>query len=819
MAIDWKELSKTTSSFDSLTETLGVDGKTVVDKNYSGLYVKMSELEFQGSPGNSVTVWADTVVMDQFFNSAGTTIFARQIICESFPRNPDGTLPPFVISPPKANQDFCQFLVGGIMGGGNLELNVFPKEDVVMTVPTDLKDLQVATLVVDPDGKSTPAIEKNYLALWDLIGRPWALNAFNASYAAAAELIDQGGDENLAEAKSMLRWIITAINKLGMEGNSLPLAQALLLSQASSLLTTINVSSGAVYVPLLSSVYYESEASKLLDALGAYDADFNTLTIEKDIAKAIASVSASLEQTAGIQDSPLKTDLDSVVNNAAAVNDTIQDLRQEFDLQSLRVQTDKALLEAAIEDQQMKEFLSSYFETVVNIGKAGVSVGKLAGGDASALGDAIEGTLQAGVSAIDTIGKLDAAFSGGESKNMLASATTLINSQTAVANAFLSSNLIWEKIKAGQPIPVLPEVPTAESFDTELAWNKFEIEAKLVCEGQVAAIGTGKFSGDTLAAARQYFASLQVLILYGKGVNAKMITYAGLLARAVLLKSEIEANEKIQKIWDNLNKNSKDEEEKLQALRGLVSSKRNAIKRSLFAAWRNYRAAYMYIFLTEPPAATNINMRMSTGDLRTSFALITTWIGNLLATPGSSGKITLPNNNVKLDLSFPIFRADESNPDPNQTVAVLYPGSGSVPTTITLAIPPAAQELQGMLPSEGKVPIWITAGQFRVKGAVPNSKGNVILDVSTSGSYQNGNIVANDFHVFSFETKGMGSSFGYKPNEQEPYMPWNVDAVVYMTPTLFTQWTIVLDSNGGDLSKASSLDLTFTITFRSNNIA
>jgi hypothetical protein len=86
----------------------------------------------------------------------------------------------------------------------------------------------------------------------------------------------------------------------------------------------------------------------------------------------------------------------------------------------------------------------------------------------------------------------------------------------------------------------------------------------------------------------------------------------------------------------------------------------------------------------------------------------------------------------------------------------------------------------------------------------------VLLNVATSGSYQNG-FGATQAH--SFVTTGFESYFGYDAAQETPYIRWRVDTKVYMTPTPFTQWTITFDPDGGDPSGITELRMDMTVAF------
>jgi hypothetical protein len=114
------------------------------------------------------------------------------------------------------------------------------------------------------------------------------------------------------------------------------------------------------------------------------------------------------------------------------------------------------------------------------------------------------------------------------------------------------------------------------------------------------------------------------------------------------------------------------------------------------------------------------------------------------------------------------------------------------------------------LPNNGHCAIWISGAAFFLDGVTPNSKGNVIATVATSGTYQNG---VQPAPPFTFVTNGLSGNYAYHCPDNTVYSPWAIDTQVYMTPTPYTQWTMTLPPNSGDPRTATRLRVQLTIAY------
>lgn len=143
------------------------------------------------------------------------------------------------------------------------------------------------------------------------------------------------------------------------------------------------------------------------------------------------------------------------------------------------------------------------------------------------------------------------------------------------------------------------------------------------------------------------------------------------------------------------------------------------------------------------------------------------------------------------------------------TAALLLPAPDGG-WTLTRTIPLRCDQLIGVLPNNGQCAIWISQATFLLDGVTPNSKGNVIAEVATSGAYQNG-FGPQASHAFA--TQGLSGDYAYHVATGQVYSPWALDTAVYMTPAPYTQWTMTLAADGGDPSTASRLRMQVTIAY------
>jgi hypothetical protein len=201
---------------------------------------------------------------------------------------------------------------------------------------------------------------------------------------------------------------------------------------------------------------------------------------------------------------------------------------------------------------------------------------------------------------------------------------------------------------------------------------------------------------------------------------------------------------------------------------------------------------------------------MNARELKGAFANVSAWVGNLLAPPSSRDKIVLPNQDIEVSFKFPVVKNDAAG-NKQETQAYFTPASKEKQATISVSIPRDTTQLREILPDKGMVPIWVRSAQFFVNGVKPNVQGRVIMNASTSGTYQNG---FPPDRMYRFETQGVEATFAYVNDTKSPYINWDINPEVYMTPSLFTIWTISFDEDGGNPSNSDEIEIVFNVSFR-----
>lgn len=824
MSIDWNYLNKQDESLRTLSVDYDADGKTVLGTTFSGLQVKLSELaKYAPSPGGStMAVWADTLVVDMpSFDWQANIIVARRIDLSML----QGAPMPIRV-PAKGRNSVCQMLVGESAGNVPFQLTTTANAGGTseFTVPVSVAPLQVAYFIVDPDGASKHQVRSDSAELGDLICRPWALNSFQSSYMAASALMDSPDPRDVAQARSMLNWIVSCIRALGTASGKLSAEFNELYGQAAALLVTLNVSSGAKYVPVLSADFYNQQAGKLLDALQAYESKLDVLQVQDDIKTALAQVGATLASVAQDEQAPLQTDLDNLSGSIANLKEGVYRLQLQFGLQDIDAGTRYVMLKDAAASDQINRFLGACFSFAVNVVKTGVAIGAMvASGGASAAGgeaagaaggggkgegdgpgsvlEPLAGALKDGYAAISI------ATEDFPKSQLPAQAKVLMEVQSQLMTSFVTSSAVWDAISSGK-LAQLPDSLGAVAIDPGLAWDNYMVEAENELANMSVLLGSRGVSGDVQAAANDYLASLKILAQYGKAINAKFVVYTEQLARAIVVKAQLAAARNVQARWQALLATAQTDQERLAALKGLVKRRADAITRSIFAAWRNYRNAYFYMYFEEPSGA--IRLDMNAAQLKDAFASVAMGTAGLLGDGPDSRKVRLPQQNVAISFSFDIIRQGGQNGG-NDAVALLAPATKDGPASLNWCIPIGDDQLEGVLPQGGKVAIWISKAEFWIDGVQANRRGKVIMKVATSGSYANGFGPAS---AKEFVNKGMEADFAYDLASRTAYIQWQIPQAVYMTPTPFTQWSLLFDPDGGDPSHATTLRVDLTVAYR-----
>lgn len=290
----------------------------------------------------------------------------------------------------------------------------------------------------------------------------------------------------------------------------------------------------------------------------------------------------------------------------------------------------------------------------VAVGAAAASGGATAGAGAGA-GDILEplaGVLKSGYEAIGI------AMKEFPKSQMPEHAKALMEVQSQLMTSFVTSSMLWKSAQDGK-LAQLPQSLGAVAVDPGLAWDNYMQEAENSLANMKLAIGDGSGSGEAQAAANDYLASLKILAQYGKAINAKFVAFTEQLARALVVKAQLAVAVSVQARWHALQAAARSDEEQLTALRGMIQRRTDAITRSIFVAWRNFRNAYYYMYFKEPSA--NIRVDMNAAQLKDAFANVAIGTANLLGDAPDSRKVRLPQENVSIDFSFDIVKLGEQH--------------------------------------------------------------------------------------------------------------------------------------------------------------
>jgi hypothetical protein len=803
--IDWTSLNQQAAGYTSLTATTDpVTGKVSIIS--AGLQVKLSDVlaAAAGSAISEIVVYADTLTVDTALVTAeGLTLVVRSVDVSAL--NQVG----LQLATPASGSAVAELLLGGVIGG---TLTIAASAPAAGQTPFDVPvgtDPATALLYTIAAGGSAVGEALAAAAfLQDLVDRPWALNSYKASYTAAAGLMDSTDAGDRAVAQAMFNWIVAGVGTLALGGGTIPSDFLELYNQAGALLVTLNVAPGGFFVPILSGAMYQSQIQGLIGALAGYEAGLNTLTVETDIAAAVASVSSTLQATSLDEVAPLQAQLGNVQANISALYSSIITLRSDFVLQADQANTDYLNLASAVALMEMAEFLQDSLSTAMSVVSLGVAVAKGSEGDVGSVADGMNALNEGVTSGLKVIDDLKMTPPGGA--GLVGEAKQIMSMQLALMTSFQAATILWAQSQQGSGGDPLPSSLGVVAIDPSLAWDNYMIQAEAVLTTVKEDIGSGSQAAQD--AANIYLASLKILAGYGKAIDGKFVAYSDQAAQGTVIQAQIAAAQAVAARWQQQEAEAKSDEEKLAILSGILQSRADALKRSIYVAWTYYRASYYYVNLVEPPVA--ITLAMTSAQMQDAFATVSNWVAQLLGTAQDGQHVVLPNDDVQISFQFPLRVAGDTSETvaAGADVALLTPAAGSTPAQISWTIPIGDAQLEGVLPNDGDVAIWITSIQFALDGVAANDKGNVLFSVATSGTYQNG---FGPQESQTFFSKGLIGDFGYTPATGHAYIPWQIPTAVYMTPTPYTQWTLTFYPDGGDPTNATMLSLTMQVAYLS----
>jgi hypothetical protein len=765
----------------------------LIDVTYCGLKSSLSAImQGQGDGVHSVAIFADTLVVDTpTLATSGLLLVVRELDVSAL----EGV--PLMLTPAANGQVLAQILVGGV-SGGSFRLGVTGQAGDGLAPPVGNASLVVTTYIATQNEPLSPLPPASSASLANLLGYSWSMNSLYASFAAAAWLMEDVSN-GLAQstAQAMLAWVVNCTTSLAAN-KQLPSNYSQLYNQAAALLVTLNLAPGATYVPVLSQTYYSQHMNDVLSVIRDYESQMQTLDTRQDIAQAIATVSVSLQSVAGDEVAPLQVQLDNINLNTQSLFNDIVDLRQQFQLQTQRAHTAYFVLGNEITLDSIKKQLQAELDLAMSVISLGFDAVKMYEGDSGALKDAIKDGVDSIKGLVDTIEAGQQAGSDDLSKQ----ACALLNSQMALMNTVLSGRLLWQQALDNQSGDVLPTDLAAITIDPVTDWDNYIAAAEAEITSLEREIGS-----NAQAAADRYLASLKILAGYGKAIGGKFVAYVGQLVQATVVLAQIKAAKDAEARWQATQAKATSDAEKLAALKGLVQGRMQATKRSLYVAWTYYAASYFYLNFNSPPRA--LHMDMDAAALGAALVGVADWVAAALGNAPDGQHIRLPNDNATIELDFAALTANGQAPAGD---AALLDKTADGGWSLTFTVPMGTSQLEGVLPNNGRCAIWISQAQFYLDGVTPNSKGNVIATVATSGTYQNG---TDSGAPRTFVTNGMSGDYAYRVADSTVYSPWEINTAVYMTPTPYTQWNLAIAPGGGDLSTVTRLRVVLSIAYLS----
>lgn len=791
--LDWTALKIQAAPYTSLVSTTDpVSG--LVDITYYGLQTSLSEV-LKNTPAqglHSVAIFADTLTVDvATIPAASLLLVVRSLDITQLAGQP------LVLTTGTKGDVIAQVLVGGTTAGA-FHLTVVGQEASAVLPPVGTDSPRVTTYVSSNGAAFSPLPSGDSTAYDSLLGSAWMMNTLYASYSAAAWLMEATTQDASMAAQAMLAWIVTCTTSL-VTDNNMPTDYSQLYNQASALLVTLNVAPGATFVPVLSGTYYSQHTSDIITVIRDYESKLSTLDTQTDIAQAIATVSSALQGVASDEVAPLQVQLDSLSANSSSLFDDIMSLRSQFQLQSQRAHT---AFEVLVNESALAAIMAT-LKAALDMTMSGISLGfdaaKAYGGDASALKDAVANSVATLQGLVNTI---QAGQGSSGATDLSTQAAALLQTQMATMQVVLDARLLYQQALANQSGGVLPTSLAAITIDPVTDWDNYLAAAEAEISSVKRNVGEGAQD-----AADNYLASLRILAGYGKAIGGKFMAYVAQLVQATIVIAQIKAAHDVEQRWADVQANATSDVEKLAALKALVQGRMQAMKRSLYLAWTYYAASYFYLNFQSPPRV--LHMDMTATELEAALVGVADWVAQALSSTPDGQHVQLPSNSAAIELDFAILQpggAPVAGTGDTALLSKLDDGSWSLVFTVPLG----TSQLAGVLPNSGNVAIWIAEASFFLDGVTPNSKGNVIALVSTSGTYQNG---FGQAHGYTFVTKGLSGNYAYRVADETVYSSWLINSAVYMTPTPYSQWNISLAANGGDPSTATRLRVALKVAY------
>jgi hypothetical protein len=794
MSTDWKTLSEKTASLRTRQVVCEREKKDQPQRDvnriiFAGLHLRLSEIVGLLTPAGAatITIFADTVVLDApVIASRGLVLVARSVETELLKGVP--------LQVGLAGKDsMAQFLVGSIVGGP-LKVCAAPDKEAFV-IPFGDRPLQAAVYRVSAAGGVTSTILGAPGDLEDLFGLIWALNSMQAGFAAAAHLVQQGSPADNDLARAMLRWIVSAIRSLGA---SAPSDFAELYAKAAALMVEVNVAPGAYYLPVLSSDFYKKQVLEFLAALEGHETNFALLDAKSDLAGVIGKVGTALASVSATEKDPLNVHLANVQRNVANLNRDIQVLSQQVVLQQMETQSAYGVMVATARSEKIKDFVVSFFKTFAALGKAGMAFTA----EKPSVGDGLGALLEAVLAGKKMLDDINLEMPNNQ---LVEQAGKLLAMQRQLRLAYAAGEMLFMHADGGSAAAALPEDLAVELVDPALAWDNYIVAVET--EGTIFKEALGA-DASSLESVNRYIAALKIEAQYGKALAAKFVACATQMAAVPMIRAQIRAAEAAEARWKELSAKAQSDEERIAILKFAVQARADTIKRAIFVAWRDFRNSYFYLYFKEP--SSGVSLDMNAAQIRLVFGKLTEDIARIYIDPDAEDKVALPADKVPLDFEFDIVRSGQPFPA-NSPAALFIPSAPDRKAVLIWTFDQTGNPFRYKLNNANELAVWVKEAQFFLDGIEANPEGNVMMEVSTSGTYQNG---YGPKRSHNFVSRGLKKGYAYRVKDQSVYDPWTIQTEVYATPTPFTQWQITFDSEGGDVSKIRKLRVKLILAYR-----
>lgn len=347
--------------------------------------------------------------------------------------------------------------------------------------------------------------------------------------------------------------------------------------------------------------------------------------------------------------------------------------------------------------------------------------------------------------------------------------------------------------------PLVPiNVPSIEGQDPVTYWNNYRINAE----------GSLQPYASSIPGVAPYLTAIQQLSEYGKALASQQKELMRLHGEALDVIARLNALNQAQQKWQELIDAIASDDQKRAQAESLLLKGYTDLKRSMFVAVQNYRNAYRYNWLTEPPL--QITMDMNYTALQTQCSLASEGLEKVLQTT-ANGVVQPASQDfiIPVEVDIPLGKPGDNSGLPyfDSTGTLTWTIKGPDTPDVSSSDPPAVtQQLPGLKA------IYITSAMFYLDGIKPDPITNEVwVNVHTSGTY---------FHrlgtsgFFNFASPEFGMDCSYKldsNNTPQPDTYWKPSTDIenlYMKASPYTTWTLKVTD--GDYSNVTKIRMQFT---------